>query len=109
MGDSLYQLLGLVHRSHRLCKGETLWQKIRSRDVDLVCVAAAASDRTKKQYRDKCSFYGIDLIMVDGERLNQALGRQGLMAVGVMDRGFAARLQSLYKEEGGSAYETKPE
>ena len=65
-----------------------------------VCVALAAdaSDRTKKQIRDKCAFHGARLLALEfgGEELANAVGKDmNVSAVAVTEKKLAAALISL--------------
>ena len=63
--DRIYSLIGLAMRARKVVSGEELLEAIRKRRVSLVIVSEDASENTKKRYSDKCSFYGVDLIMID--------------------------------------------
>lgn len=96
--DRIYSLIGLAMRARKVVSGEELLEAIRKRKVSLVIVSGDASENTKKRYSDKCSFYGVDLIMVDSSvKLNQAIGKTNRMAVGICDEGLKKSIMKCWK------------
>lgn len=59
MTSASLQFLGLVKKARALVYGDALIEAIRSRSVYLVLLSDRASDRTRKQIKDKCAFYQI--------------------------------------------------
>ena len=53
-----------------------------------VVLASDASDRTKKQLRDKCAFYGVDLfeIPAPSDELGRFLGKGSLCAAAAIEK-----------------------
>ena len=93
--QKLLNALGLCKRAGKLVHGDELMGAIASSKVKLVILSNDASDRTKKQYRDKCSFYKTDLIeFVSREELSMAIGMHNRVAVGVEDRGFIKMIKN---------------
>lgn len=81
--------LGLAQRARKLVYGDELLPAITSSKVGLVILSTDASERTKKQYRDKCAFYKVNLIeFCTREELSMAIGMYNRVAVGIEDRGF---------------------
>lgn len=96
--DKIYNLIGLAMRARKVISGEELMDAIRKKKVSLVIVSEDASENTKKRYSDKCSFYDVDLIMIESsERLNQAIGKSNRMAVGICDEGFKKSIMKCWK------------
>ncbi|OJG20135.1 50S ribosomal protein L7A [Enterococcus canis] len=86
-------------RAGQLITGEELTvQAIRNGKCRLAFVAADASENTRKKIQDKCSYYNVPCrINVTQMELSQAIGRPR-MVVGVMEAGFAKKLQELIKD-----------
>lgn len=106
MRDDLFQFLGLVRRSGKIVSGSTLLEQVRAKKVAFVLIAEDASERTKKQISDKCSFYEVPyFIEGTSEQISSAVGLSNRMAIGLNDRGFAKKMMSMLKNEGGSKYE----
>lgn len=81
--------LGLIQRARKLVMGDELLGAITSNKVGLVILATNASDRTKKQYRDKCAHYHVDIIEeCTKEEISSAIGMYNRVALGIDDAGF---------------------
>ena len=95
MLNNVLSLLGLASRARKITSGETLIHDIRNKKVYFVIIAADASDNTKKKIIDKCNFYKTDYV-VDGssDDLSAAVGKYNRVAVGILDKGFAASIKS---------------
>lgn len=100
--DRILRLLGLCRRAGKLLSGQdTVITAVQSEKAALALLSSDASERTKKQLRDKCAFHGIPLITltVDGGTLGKATGKAGtLSSLAVTDKGFASALQKLAEE-----------
>lgn len=61
-----------------------------------VLLSVSASDRTKKQIRDKCAYYGVSFAEIyDGDELSRASGKsESLSAVCITDRNLAKALRA---------------
>ena len=97
MRDPFHQLLGLAFRARRVVTGDELvLRAVRRGRVRLVILAADASERTKKKWRDKCAFYAVPLVVTsDRMQLGEALGKHARVVIGVTDENFARRLREL--------------
>lgn len=96
MNPKTVSLLGLAKRAGKLVAGEeSCFKAIRSREAELVILAADASENTKKKYRDKCQFYRTPLIAAGDRRaIGKALGRAEQVAVAISDAGFARSIRA---------------
>lgn len=96
--ENLFNLIGLAMRAGKVISGEELMDAIRKNKVSLVIVAEDASENTKKRYRDKCTYYGIESIVVsDSLKLNRAIGKVNRMAIGITDEGFKKSMMKCWK------------
>lgn len=87
--------LGLSKRAGKIVHGDELMSAIASSKVKLVILSNDASERTKKQYHDKCTFYKVDLIeFVSREELSSAIGMHNRVAIGIDDRGFIKMIKN---------------
>ena len=94
------QTLGLCRRASALLSGDELFQSLGSGDVYLVVLGNDASDRSKKQYRDKTSTYAIVLNEdFTSEEISDACGVVNRIAVGITNEGLADKLINYTKEE----------
>ena len=95
--DKILTYLGLASAKRSVVLGTDLVLKeIRKQQINLcVLLASDASDRTKKQITDKCSFYNVPLISVecDMETLGKRVGKISPVAVAaICDKGLAAQI-----------------
>jgi ribosomal protein L7Ae-like RNA K-turn-binding protein len=86
--------LGLATRAGKLISGEEIVLKaIRSGEAKLVLLAGDASDNTAKKIKDKCSSYGVPLLIgFTRFELGSAVGKPERVMFAVTDRGFADML-----------------
>lgn len=99
MNTSYLQFLGLAVRARKVVIGEQqITKEIQSKKARLVLLAADIGEQTRKKITDKCKFYDIPYVFVDDrETLSQAIGSSGRVAVAIMDKGFASKLEKLLK------------
>lgn len=94
------QTLGLSKRASALLSGDELFKSLSKGGVYLVVLASDASDRSKKQYRDKSSTYGISLVEeFTSAEISNACGLKNRIAVGITNDGIAQKLYTYTKEE----------
>lgn len=90
--------LGIAARARKTVSGAMLMEAVRKKRVLLVLVASDASDRTKKQFQDKCTSYQIPcLIWGSIDEISIATGMQMRVAIGVNDRGLAKNILECLK------------
>ncbi len=94
MDDLIKGTLGLCNRAGKISTGSTLIEDIRKNKVYFVIIASDASDNTKKKISDKCKFYNVEFIeKYHSEEISAAIGKNNRMAVGIMDKGFYAKIK----------------
>ncbi len=90
--------LGIAARARKTVSGAMLMEAVRKKRVSLVLVASDASDRTKKQFQDKCTSYQIPcLIWGSINEISMATGMHMRVAVGILDRGLAKNILECLK------------
>ena len=95
--DKILTYLGLASAKRSVVLGSDLVLKEIRKQKGGICVILAcdASERTKKQITDKCSFYNIALINAecDMETLGKRVGKISPVAVAaVCDKGLSAQI-----------------
>lgn len=77
--ERVYGLLGLAARAGQLISGDfEVERQVHRGKAVCVLLDSAASENTKKHYRDACDFREIPLIATFEEgRLGQAIGKDG--------------------------------
>ncbi len=99
---AILNMLGLAARSRRIVTGaDAVITAVRSKAKPYIAaVASDASDRSRKQLADKCSFNGVPLITLDATRaeLAAAVGKKNAQcsACAVTDRNMAKKIDILY-------------
>ncbi len=89
-------LLGLAQRARKLQSGSpTVLTNIRSKQAKLVVIAEDASQNTKKQFLDKCDYYGIpSYITFSKAEISKAIGKERTVCA-FTDNGFAQSFKKL--------------
>ncbi len=95
----ILQLLGLATRAGKVVSGEEMvLEAVRSGKCKITILANDASDNTKKKFRDKCATYEVELLeLTDRDQLGQAIGKETRVVIGIIDQGFANKIQSYLK------------
>ncbi len=93
--NKVYSLLGLCMRAGKLKSGEfAVLDAIRKHTAQLVVISEDASDNTKKQFNDKCSYYKVPIIFFGSkEELGHAIGKDVRTSLAITDQGFAQSLR----------------
>jgi len=92
-----YRMLGLAKKAGYLAGGEFMTEKMvkegRSR---LVIVASDASDNTKKNFTDMCTFYKTPIAFAgDKVSLGHAIGCEFRASLTIQDEGMANAVRKL--------------
>jgi ribosomal protein L7Ae-like RNA K-turn-binding protein len=92
--NKIEQFLGLAAKARKIVTGEELVVKaVTGKQVQLVILAADASENTKKKLTDKCRSYDIPFrLYADRFRLGHCIGKEQRVVIGVKDSGFAQAL-----------------
>lgn len=90
-------ILGLVARARRTTTGETVYTQSRARHVHLLILAENIGGNAKKKLNDKCNFYKVPCVYMDGALMNMAIGDRNRKAIAVFDRGFAEKIAACLK------------
>lgn len=101
--------LGLATRSGRAVSGEFSVEKsVRQNRAKLVIVSADASENSKKNFQNMCTYYKVPLYFYGSrEELGAACGKEARVSAAIEDEGLAkAAIRQLEQEsvEGGSKY-----
>ena len=107
-------MVGLATKAGKTTSGELSVEKaITCNKAKLVVIAGDCSARTKKNFKDSCSFYNVPLVVYkDKETLGHSMGKQFRASLAILDEGFASSLLNKFKDltdsqveiiEGGNA------
>ncbi len=101
MPDKVLALLSLIRKANKLVLAKEILKSFRYGKIYYVFIASDASDKTKERYRKKCSYYGVPCDMsYDSASLSRAIGKYGIMTIGITDKGFARTLIEKEEENG---------
>lgn len=98
--NKIFSLLGLATRSRNVVSGEFMTEKsVKSGTARLVIVAEDASDNTKKEFRDMCTFYKVPCYFYGTkEELGKSMGKEIRASLSITDDGFAGSIIKLLQE-----------
>ena len=102
--NKVLSLLGIAAKGRNLVSGEfqTL-EAIKKGTAMLIIIAEDASDRTKKLFNDKCSFYEVPVICFETkEELGRAIGKDLRTSLGVCNAGLADAIMKQLEEKQGA-------
>ncbi len=87
-------MLGLCMKAGKLKSGEfATTEAVKAGKAFLVIVAADASDNTKKEFTNMCSFYEVPIYIYETkENLGRAIGKEQRSGIAVCDEGFSKSL-----------------
>lgn len=99
--NKFYNFLGLCKRSGNLLEGYSKCNDERNRrEIYLFIISNEASESTKKKFIKHCENKNISYIKdFSKEKLGDAIGREEVMILGVLDSNMAKKLLSIYQEE----------
>ncbi|SEG11504.1 Ribosomal protein L7Ae [Butyrivibrio sp. Su6] len=92
--EKLLGTLGLCQRAGKLKSGEfAVLEAIRKKTAIMVIVSNDASDNTKKEFSDKCSYYKVPIYFYGTmDELGHAIGKDVRTSLAITDAGFAKTL-----------------
>lgn len=98
MSNEFYTLLGFAAKGRKCIFGSFSVEKgVKSGKVLLTLMDEDVSQRTEKDVRNVCAFYGVKAIKTGPKgELARACGRESNKIVGIIDKGFAEKLLEVY-------------
>ena len=95
--SDVFGLLGLAARARKVASGETIYQQLAQHHVHLLILAEDIGSNAKKKLIDKCSFYNVCYVYMDGLQMNMAIGNRNRKAIAILDKGFAEKIAACLK------------
>ncbi|RYG73842.1 50S ribosomal protein L7ae [Lentibacillus lipolyticus] len=97
MKNNYLNIVGLAYRAGKCSTGEDIIvNDIQQNRAKLVLMASDIGPRTRKKLMNKCNTYEVPFVFVDDrETLSNAIGKSQRVAAAILDKGFAAKIQSL--------------
>lgn len=106
--NKVLSYLGLATRAGRVVSGEFCVEKsVRQRRARLVLVSEDASENSRKNFRNLCTYYKVPLYFFGSrEELGAACGKETRVSAAVEDEGLADAAIRAIQESGigGSKY-----
>lgn len=101
MNKKVFSMLGLAARSRNLVSGEFMTEKaVKEGKAKLVIVSEEASENTKKQFTNMCSFYEVPIYLYGTKQeLGHYIGKEFRASAAVTDEGFAKSIISRLESE----------
>lgn len=95
--DKIHSLLGLAMRAGKLVSGEDATMlDLKKGKLNLVIVAADASNNTKKLFSDKTSYRKVSCVELSTKSdLGVSVGKDSRAVIGIKDTGFANKILEL--------------
>ena len=99
--NKFYNFLGLSNRSGNLLEGYSKCNDERKRrEIYLFIISNEASESTKKKFIKHCENKNISYIKdFSKEKLGDAIGREEVMLLGVLDSNMAKIFLYIYQDE----------
>lgn len=96
--NKFLSLIGLAQKAGKVKSGEfATAEAVKSFKAFLVIVSEDASDNTKKEFRNMCSFYEVPYYEISTkETLGHAIGKDCRSSLAVCDEGFSKSLINFF-------------
>lgn len=93
--DKVLSLISLATKAGKTVSGEFSTEKaVKTGRAFLVIVSQAASENTKKMFRNMCTYYEVPLYFYgEKEELGHAMGKEQRASLALMDEGFAKAIE----------------
>lgn len=102
LNDKTLSMVSLCAKAGKIASGEFMTeQKVKEGRAYLVIVAGDASDNTKKNFKDMCSYYKVPILLYGSkESLGHAIGKEIRASMAVLDEGFAKSIIKKVTDSG---------
>ncbi len=100
--DPVLQLLGLAKKAGGVASGEFMTERTIKDGKSYLCIVASdASDNTRKQFKDMCSYYKVPYLEhSDKESLGHAIGKEFRASLCVTNEKLAQQIQKKVPNGG---------
>ena len=99
--NKTYGMISIAMKAGKVASGEFATEKaVKTRKAALVIVSAAASENTKKMFRNMCDYYKVPLYFFgEKEELGHAIGKEFRASLAVLDAGLAKAIEKNFIHE----------
>ena len=93
--NKIYGMIGMAMKAGKVASGEFATEKaVKSGKAALVIVSEAASENTKKKFRNMCDYYRVPVYFFgEKEELGHAIGKEFRASLAVLDEGLAKAIE----------------
>lgn len=93
--NKAYGMIGMAMKAGKLASGEFATEKaVKTGMAALVIVSEAASENTKKKFRNMCEYYEVPMYFFGSkEALGHAIGKEFRASLAVLDPGLAKAIE----------------
>ena len=98
--NKILSMVGMATKAGKVASGEFSTEKaVKTGKAFLVIVSEAASENTKKMFRNMCSYYEVPMYTYGTkEELGHSMGKEFRASLAITDEGFAKSIEKRLKE-----------
>ena len=98
--NRIFSMIGMAMKAGKVVSGEFATEKaVKTGKAWMVIVSAAASENTKKMFRNMCTFYEVPMYVYGTkEDLGHSMGKEFRASLAVTDEGFAKSIEKRLNE-----------
>ncbi len=98
--DRILAMVGMAMKAGKVVSGEFSTEKaVKSGKAFLVIVSEAASENTKKMFRNMCTYYEVPMYTYGTkEDLGHSMGKEFRASLAITEEGFAKSIEKRLKE-----------
>lgn len=99
--NKAYGMIGMAMKAGKVASGEFATEKaVKTGKAALVIVSEAASENTKKKFRNMCDYYEVPIrFLGQKEELGHAIGKEFRASLAVLDAGLAKAIEKNFIRE----------
>lgn len=93
--NKAYGMIGMAMKAGKVASGEFATEKaVKTGKAALVIVSEAASENTKKKFRNMCDYYQVPIYFFgEKKELGHAIGKEFRASLAVLDDGLAKAIE----------------
>ena len=98
--NKVFSMIGMATKAGKTVSGEFATEKaVKTGTAWMVIVSEAASENTKKMFRNMCTFYEVPMFVYGTkEDLGHSMGKEFRASLAVTDEGFAKSIEKRLNE-----------
>ena len=98
--NRIFSMIGMAMKAGKVVSGEFATEKaVKTGTAWMVIVSEAASENTKKMFRNMCTFYEVPMYTYGTkEDLGHSMGKEFRASLAVTDEGFAKSIEKRLNE-----------